>query len=115
MTSDATDEWIAAQIAKGKAYSVVFLKTGGVPKPDGEAREALQRAHQRHLFGLKREGLATLFGPFTDSGDLRGLVLVNSADRDLVRQRMSEDPYVRAGIMTFEVHAWFGLPGDGIR
>jgi uncharacterized protein YciI len=109
------DEYIAAQIATGKQYTVVFLKTGGVPKPEGEARAALQRAHQRHLFALKQEGLATLFGPFTDGGDLRGMVFFNTADQDLVRRRIAEDPYVRAGVMTFELHAWFGLPGDGIR
>jgi uncharacterized protein YciI len=93
----------------------VFLKTGGVPKPAGGAREALQLAHQRHLFTLKQEGLATLFGPFTEPGDLRGLVVFNTADRDLVRRRMAEDPYVLAGVMTFEAHPWFGLPGDRIR
>ena len=113
-----TDAEIQTAIGKGKAYTLVFLKTGpATPPDDAAAIQKMQWAHLRNLFTLKAEGLATLSGPFTGpaKGDLRGLVIFNTADEAVVRARLDADPYIESGLMIYEIQPWFGLPGDGIR
>ena len=112
-----SDEQIRREIERGKAYTVAFLRSGDAALPAAEEVQRLQWAHLRNLFTLKAEGLATLSGPFTGpaKGDLRGMVIFNTADEAVVRARLDADPYVRAGLMRYELQPWFGLPGDGVR
>jgi uncharacterized protein YciI len=113
-----SDAEIQTAIGNGKAYTLVFFKAGpATPPDDAAAIQKMQWAHLRNLFTLKAEGLATLSGPFTGpaKGDLRGLVIFNTADEAIVRARLDADPYIQSGLMTYEIQPWFGLPGDGIR
>jgi uncharacterized protein YciI len=95
---------------------LVLLKPGpksGLEVTD-EAR-AIQIDHVRGIFrGLASGELATA-GPFTDGGDLRG-VLVYRGDSTYAHRRALEDPAVKAGRLTVEMHPWWTahgtMPGD---
>jgi len=98
---------------------LVLLKAG--PKSSKEVTaesRALQAAHVGGIFrGLASGELATA-GPFTDGGDLRG-VLVYRGDSTFAHRRALEDPAVKAGHLIVEMHPWFAgygtMPGDTLR
>jgi hypothetical protein len=46
-----------------------------------------------------------------DGSDVNGLAIFN-ADPDRVRAIMAEDPGVKAGVFTFDIHPTRSFPGD---
>jgi uncharacterized protein YciI len=109
-----TDEEIMKKIATGKGYCVFFYKAG--PNRDlPEAEEdKLQMEHLRHLFRLKAEGKLLVNGPVTDDPVLKGVGIFNTVDKEEVKAWLDEDPKVKAGWLVYEIHQWFGIPGDGL-
>lgn len=49
-----------------------------------------------------------------DDGELAGLCVFNVEPDDVARL-MDDDPGVRAGIFTYELHPCQGFPGDALR
>ncbi len=98
---------------------LVLLKAG--PRSTKEVTDesrAIQIAHVSGIFrGLASGELATA-GPFADGGDLRG-VLVYRGDSTFAHTRALEDPAVKAGRLTVELHPWWTsygtMPGDTLR
>lgn len=97
-------------------YPLVLLKAG--PRATRESTpesDSLQVAHVRGIVAGLASGVLASAGPFRGTGDLRG-VLVYRGDSTLARQRALEDPAVRAGHLTIEMHPWFAAwgtwPGD---
>ncbi|MGA2820452.1 MAG: YciI family protein [Anaerolineales bacterium] len=112
--AEITDETIRKKVASGRQYTAFLYKTG--PHRDLPPAEAdrLQMEHLRHLFWLRAEGKLLLNGPVTDEGSLRGIGIFAATDEDEVRQLLEEDPAVKAGRLIYEIHPWFGIPGDGL-
>jgi uncharacterized protein YciI len=105
----------------GHRDSMVTLQMGLLrrgPKATATTTPALERLRIAHvravLDGLASGELATA-GPFSESGDLQG-VLVYRGDSTVARRRALEDPAVRAGELKVEMHRWLSaygnLPGD---
>jgi uncharacterized protein YciI len=98
---------------------LVLLRAG--PKATREATpeaKALQQAHVAGIFrGLAAGELATA-GPFSDGGDLRG-VLVYRGDSTTAHRAALEDPAVKAQHLAIEMHPWLSaygtMPGDTLR
>lgn len=113
VTTDVTWDQIQEKISIGRQYTIVFLKAGPVRQqlPEEEL-EKLQIAHLKYLFSLKEQGKLPLFGPFTQSGDLRGICIFNLTDKTAIQALMDKDPHVKSGRLIYEMHPWFGLPGD---
>jgi uncharacterized protein YciI len=109
-----TDESINREVSKGKGYTLMFYKTGPNQSVSKEESGRIQMEHLRFLFGQKRAGLVLLAGPLTGAGDLRGLCILNTEDRDAAKATFAEDPAVQAGVFVTEFHQWFGIPGDGL-
>lgn len=91
-----------------KLIQLVFLTA----KPDAPALSAeeergKQFEHLKYLESLWEQRKALLVGPLKDAGHWRGLVLFDFTDRAEAERLMSEDPWVKAGQMGFETHAWF--------
>lgn len=107
-----TVQYIQESISKGKQYTVVFLKANSTYRGDSRVVEENQPKHLEYLFTLKAQGKLPLFGPFSGSGDLRGFCIFNSPDQEEVKQLIDNDPHVKAGYLTYEMHLWFGIPGD---
>lgn len=113
--STQAESWdqIRKEISKGKQYTIVFLKTGpgSAEQPPGQV-EKQQVEHLKYLFSLKAQGKLPLFGPFLQSGDLRGICIFTSGDQAEVKKLIENDPHVKAGQLIYEMHPWFGIPGD---
>lgn len=97
---------------------LVLLKTG--PNATREATAASRELHLAHMGGILR-GLASgelaAGGPIGDGGDLRG-VLVYRGDSAFAHTRALEDPAVKAGHLSVEIHPWWvgygTMPGDTV-
>lgn len=99
-------------------HPLVLLRAG--PRATREVtREAdsIQTAHVRGIFAGLASGELASAGPIAGAGDLRG-VMVYRGDSTVARQRALEDPAVRAGRLTVEMHPWFAAwgtwPGDTV-
>ena len=79
---------------------IVFI---GKDKGDGEKIRAGERLRHRAMINaLKKNNLVCFAGPFiSDMGNIAGsLVIFKTRDMELVREIMSLDPYVRAGLFS---------------
>jgi uncharacterized protein YciI len=105
----------------GVRDSMITLQLGLLrrgPKATDAATPALDQLHVAHVRGIL-DGLASgelaTAGPFSDGGDLRGVVVFRS-DSTTARRRALEDPAVRAGELAIEMHPWWSaygnMPGD---
>ena len=102
-------------ISAGKRY-VPGLYTAGTDRgQDEETSNRIQQQHLEYMFGLRAEGKLTLNGPLIDDSPIRGICIFALEDTKEAGLLMANDPAVKAGRLNWEVHPWFGLPGDGLR
>jgi uncharacterized protein YciI len=111
---DVSDELIRETIATGRPY-VLFLYNEGPNRnqPPADA-EKLQMEHLRYLFRLRAEGRLVLNGPVDDETKLKGIGILDTRDTEEVKRLVEQDPAVKAGRLTFEIHLMFGIPGDSL-
>ena len=105
-----TDAQIQELAATAKPFSVALLSWA--PQRHQEAADAIELEHQRRMVSLRADGtIAVLFPVLSDT--LAG-VAVLTVSADDARALMAGDPCVIAGMMTCEVHACLGFPGDAV-
>lgn len=105
----------APQQQKMTTYQLVMLKkgpsAGTVSTPEGQA---LVKDHVAYIYKLGAEGKGMAAGPFTDNGEIQGIIMMKAASPERAREMESADPAVQAGIFTMEVlpfmspEGWFG-------
>ncbi|MFC4909487.1 hypothetical protein [Actinomadura gamaensis] len=108
---DITDEQMRALMSRTREYSVVLLKAA-----EGQALDRADPVvweHGRRNFQLRAEGLLPIVCPVLDDTDLCGVGIFN-ASVERTRELMQDDPGVRAGLFTFEVHPVRSFPGDAL-
>jgi uncharacterized protein YciI len=96
-------------------YQLVILKKGPSAEtaktPEGQQ---LVKEHVAYLYKLAAEGTNMAAGPFTDGGDIQGVLIVKAATPERALEIESGDPAVKAGIFTTEAltfvspEGWFG-------
>lgn len=83
------------------------------PAYGSEGYEAIIWEHGRRNFALREQGVLAIVCPVPDESDLSGVGLF-TAPPDEAERLMREDPAVRAGVPTFEVHVCRSFPGDAL-
>ena len=111
---EVDNQYVQQAIGRGKQYLVVFFKEGPNKDTSPEDMEKVQEAHLKYLFTLNKQGRLPIFGPFFNSGELRGLCIFNSNNQEEVKQWMDADPHVKAGHLTYEINTWFSIPGSAL-
>ena len=106
-----TDQFMRAELAKTKEYSVVLLYASDAYGKPGS--EAVIWEHGRRNFELRSEGLLSIVAPVTDGTDLCGIGIF-AGTVDEVADLMVDDPAVQAGLFTFQVHPVRSFPGDAL-
>jgi hypothetical protein len=71
------------------------------------------REHGRRNFALREHGVLAVVLPADDDSDLAGLGVFNATEAE-VTQILDEDPGVKAGIFTVELHPVRGFPGSNL-
>ncbi|HEV8260544.1 MAG TPA: YciI family protein [Burkholderiales bacterium] len=74
--------------------------------------ERLHEGHVAHLKSLLGEsGRALIAGPFLDEGKYRGALVLDAGSLDAARVLAEQDPIVKEGLVTLEVHPWYAAKG----
>ena len=104
-----TDDFMRDMLANSKSYTVVLLKATARRLEPGA--DAIVWEHGRRNFSLRAEGVLAIVCPITDDSEWSGIGIF-AAPADEVVHIMDDDPGVKAGIFTYEVHPVRGFAGD---
>ncbi|MFH1119721.1 MAG: YciI family protein [Bacteroidota bacterium] len=89
-------------------YFMVFLKTGPDRSHDSLTTAKIQEGHMAHIMQTAKNKKLLLAGPFLDKGDLRGIFILDVATMEEAIELTNQDPAVKAGRLTIEIHPWYG-------
>ena len=93
-------------------YQMALLSRGPKWAPDA-AGDAKRMAREREAFlkQLKASGKLAAAGPFTGGGDLREMLVLQVASPEEAKALVGNDPLVKAGRLSLEVHPWWVAKG----
>lgn len=109
-TDQITDDYMHDRIGKARSYALIVLR----PTPEYFAADSrpIVWEHGRRNMALQAAGIMPIVCPVGDD-EISGIGILNT-DPDEARAIMADDPGVRAGIFTVEVHACRAFPGDAL-
>ena len=96
-------------------YFMCFLKAGPEQGQDSTESARIQTAHLAHLTKMIEDGKSSVAGPFGDDGDIRGIVIYNTATFEEADSLANADPAVKAGRLVVEVHPWWAAKGAKLK
>ncbi len=96
---------------KMKTYTFVMLKKGIKLDQDSATLATIQKQHLEHLTQMAENGYLNVAGPFLDNGYWRGLLIFNTDDVEKVKSLVEEDPAVKSGRLSYEIHPWMTQQG----
>jgi len=106
-----TDELMRHMLDKSKPYCVMVLRLG--PVKDHPDFRNIVWEHGRRNFQLRAEGKLCIVCPVRDDTDVAGFGIF-ATDPEETKRIMDDDPGVRAGIFTYDVHSCVSFPGDAL-
>ncbi len=106
-----TDEFMRQMQEKTKEYCVCILRT--TPKRGQTGANLFVTEHNRRIFVLRVNGVLAMMFPISDGGQVGGVYIFNTTAEE-VKKLMDEDPAVKAGIFTYELHMSHSFPGDAL-
>lgn len=56
-------------------------------------------------------GKLNVAGPFGDDGDWRGILIFKSGTLEEIKALVEQDPMVKIGRLTYEIHPWWSQKG----
>ncbi len=113
--SELSDEEFLAELANVRPYTACLLKKGPNFEPPGPDHTTgvtkIIWPHGKRNTALHRAGLLPIVCPVSDDSELAGLGIF-SATADEVNEIMSEDPAIKAHVLTYELHATRSFAGS---
>ena len=109
MTMHVTDDDIRAVAATARPYSVALLRWADRSR---EGADTAEWEHQRRMVSLRADGTIAILCPVR-ADDLAGIAIL-TVPVERAGAIMAQDPCVRAGVMTVEVHPCASFPGDSL-
>jgi hypothetical protein len=108
---EITEEYMQAMLAQSKPYTALLLR---VTEKAGEpgARQIIWE-HGRRNMALREEGKLPIVCRANDDSDWAG-VGIFAASPEEVAEIMEDDPGVKAGLFTYELHPVLGFPGSSL-
>lgn len=91
-----------------KQYVMAFLKKGHNRSQDSTKRAEIQKAHLKNIMRLAKEGKLIVAGPFLDDTDIRGIFIFDVGTIEEAKKLTESDPAVKSGVLTMELHPWYG-------
>lgn len=109
-TDHITDDYMRDRISKAKAYALIVLR----PTPQYSAADSrpIVWEHGRRNMALQAAGIMPIVCP-VGNDEIAGIGIFSTSP-DEARAIMADDPGVRAGIFTVEVHPCRAFPGDAL-
>jgi len=109
-----TNEEIMAKVSKGKPFCLVILRPGRERTKAEQENQQLQMDHLGNLFRMEKEGKISIFGPIQNEKTMEGIIIFNSTDKEAIKKEMDNDPYMKSGIMKYDIYDFFTIPGQKI-
>jgi uncharacterized protein YciI len=91
-----------------KEYVIAFLKKGPNRSQDSAQRAEIQKAHLKNIMRLAAEERLIVAGPFLDDTEIRGIFIFNVRNIEEAEKLAESDPAVKAGVLSLELHPWYG-------
>jgi hypothetical protein len=107
--TDITDEQMRQMLPKAKNCCIVLLKAE--PRRFEPGVEKILWEHGRRNFSLKTDGIMPVVCQVIDGSYLSG-VGIFYAGAEEVKKIMDEDPGVKAGVFSYEIHPCRGFIDD---
>jgi hypothetical protein len=110
-STEVTDEYMHEMLGRSKPYTVVLLRVtekAGEPEARGIVWE-----HGRRNFMLRATGKLPIVCPVTDDSDWAGIGIFDATPEE-VEQIMADDPGMKAGLFTYELHPVRGFPTSSL-
>jgi len=106
--TEITNEMMLERISKTKNYTLVILRAGKNKSMEGADKIIWE--HGRRNFSLREEGKLPIACPINDGTEVKGIGIFTTNVEE-TKRIMDEDPGVKAGIFTYEVHKCRSFPG----
>jgi hypothetical protein len=103
-----SDEDMRARLTLARSYTLLILKK--TPKYSRPAADPIIWEHGRRNIALQQSGVMPIVCPARDDSDLAGICIF-TVSPERVAQILGQDPGVKAGIFTFDLHPVGGFPG----
>jgi hypothetical protein len=108
---ELTDEYMQEMIGKTRTYTAMLLRL--TEKASGPDSERIVWEHGRRNFALRAEGSLPIVCPGADESDFAGVGIFDATPEEVDRV-MRDDPGIRAGVFTYELHPVRGFPGSSL-
>jgi hypothetical protein len=106
-----TDEYMHQMLGQSKAYTAVLLRvTEKAQDPDAPG---IIWEHGRRNFVLRAAGKLPIVCPVTDDSDWAGIGIFDATPEE-VEQIMADDPGMKAGLFTYELHPVRSFPTSSL-
>lgn len=106
-----TDEYMHEMLGQSKSYTAMLLRmTEKGSRPD--SRQVIWE-HGRRNLALRAEGRLPIICPATDDSDWAGIGIFDATAEEVDRI-MQDDPGVKAGLFTYELHPVSGFPASSL-
>ena len=110
-----TEQKFIETLEASTPYTVMILKAGPNFKMPGRDRDSavasIIREHGKRNVALRAAGLLPIVCPIADGSGVTGIGVFNASPDD-VKRIMSDDPGVKAGVFTYDVHPSRSFPGS---
>lgn len=87
---------------------IVFLMSGDANAIPEAQRAKAQTEHLKYLESLWTSKRAGAIGPIQNGGDIRGITILDTGDRETARKWMAGDPMVSSGALKASIMRWQG-------
>jgi len=109
--SSITDDYMREVIRTRRPYTLVVFRSG--PKAKEPGADKVIWEHGRRNLEFRKSGIVNLIIGLRDEWEIEGLDVFNTSF-DETRRIMEEDPAVKAGVLTYEIHPVVSFPGDAL-
>ncbi len=106
---ETTDEYMHEMLGKSKTYTAMLLRL--TPKAGEPNVPKIIWEHGRRNFVLRAEGKLPIVCPTIDESDWAGIAIFDVPPEEVDRI-MADDPGIRAGLFTYELHPVCGFPSS---
>ena len=88
-------------------FQMAIMKKGAKwATADQQQKNTVLHQHLRNIVSMLQSGKLVIAGPFEDDTDLAGIFIFRASSTEEAKSWVDDDPAVKAGFMTPEMHPW---------
>ena len=108
---EISDAYMHEMLGQSKTYTAMLLRA--TSKAEEAGAPGIIWEHGRRNFALRAAGTMPIVCPATDDTDWAGIGIFDASPEE-VERILADDPGVKAGVFTYELHPVCGFPGSAL-